>query len=113
MDIKQYSEHLTTLGTRYLTDGVRAWEAYTKAVGDALSGSGRTEDLQKRFTHIVLRDGPELARKLTLANLDYYKGLMDAGFSFGTQVFETTAKKSEPARRGAPRGKRKAKRAQS
>jgi hypothetical protein len=113
MDIKQYGERLTTLGTRYLTEGVRAWEAYTRAVGDALSGSGRTEDLQKRFTHIALRDGPELARKLMQSNMDYYKGAMDAGFSFGTQFFETTAKKTEPSRRGAPRGKRKAKRSQS
>lgn len=105
MDIKEYGDRLTTLGTRYLTEGARAWEAYTRAVADALSGSGRTEDLQKRFTHITLRDGPELARKLTQSNIDYYKGVTDAGFNFGTQFFETTLKKTAQSQR--PAGKRK------
>jgi hypothetical protein len=105
MDIKEYGDRLTMLGTRYLTEGARAWEAYTRAVAEALSGSGRTEDLQKRFTHIALRDGPELARKLTQSNLDYYKGAMDAGFNFGTQFFETTLKKAAQSQR--PTGKRK------
>jgi hypothetical protein len=105
MDIKEYGDLLTTVGTRYLTEGARAWEAYTKAVAEALSGSGRTEDFQKRFTHIALRDGPELARKLTQSNLDYYKGVMDAAFNFGTQFFETTVKKTAQTQR--PAGKRK------
>jgi len=105
MDIKEFGDRLTTVGTRYLTEGARAWEAYTRAVAEALSGSGRTDDLQKRFTHIALRDGPELARKLTQSNIDYYKGVMDAGFNFGTQFFETTLKKAAPSQR--PVGKRK------
>lgn len=105
MDIKEYGDRLTTLGTQYLAVGARAWEAYTRAVAEALSGSSRTEDLQKRFTHIALRDGPELARKLAQCNIDYYKGAMDTGFNFGTQFFETTLKKAAQSQR--PMGKRK------
>jgi len=110
MDIKEYGDLLTTVGTRYLAEGARAWEAYTKAVAEALSGSGRAEDLQKRFTHIALRDGPELARKLTQSNIDYYKGVMDAGFNFGTQFFETTVKKTTQTQRAAGKRKRTTKR---
>ena len=111
MDIKEYGDRLTTLGTRYLTEGARAWEAYTRAIAEALSGSGRTEDLQKRFTNIALHDGPELAHKLTQSNVDYYKGVMDVGFNFGTQFFETTSKKAaESQRSAAAKRKRKSKR---
>lgn len=110
MDIKEYGDRLTTLGTRYLAEGARAWEAYTRAVAETFSGSGRIEDLQKRFTHIALRDGPELARKLAECNMDYYKGIMDTGFNFGTQFFETASKKAEQSQRTAAKRKRATKR---
>lgn len=109
MDIKDYGTRLTTLGTRYLAEGARAWEGYTKAVAEALSGSGRGEDIQKNFTHVALRDGPELARNLAQCNIDYYKGVMDTGFSFGTQFFETIVKKTAESESITTKRKRKTK----
>lgn len=105
MDFKQYGDRLTELGTKYITEGARAWETYTRAVADSLSGKAGSEDLQKRFTHIAFTEGPELARKLTKSNIDYYTGVMNAAFSFGTQLFESTLKQpTRPSQaKGAPR----------
>ena len=94
MDFKEYGDRLTELGTKYITDGARAWETYTRAVADALSGKTRTEDLQKRFSQIAFNEGPELARKLAQSNIDYYMGVTNAAFNFGTQLFESTFKKA-------------------
>ncbi len=110
MDFKQYGDRLTELGTKYVTEGARAWESYTRAIADSLSGKARSEDLQKQFTHIAFNEGPELARKLTKSNIDYYTGVMNAAFSFGSQLFESTFK--QPTRPGREKAtpKRAAKR---
>jgi hypothetical protein len=110
MDFKEYGDRLTELGTTYITEGARAWESYTRAIADALSGKARTEDLQKRFTQIAFNEGPELARKLAQCNIDYYMGVMNAGFNFGTQLFESTFKKAtQPGARTTGKPKRTAK----
>jgi hypothetical protein len=105
MDFKEYGDRLTELGTKYITEGARAWETYTRAVVDALSGKARAEDLQERFTDIAFNAGPELARKLAQCNIDYYTGVVNAGFSFSTQWFESTFKQT--ARPGRQTGGRK------
>lgn len=110
MDIKEYGDRLTTLVTRYLAEGASALEAYARAVAEAFSGSGRTEDLEKRYTRIALRDAPELARKLAQCNMDYYKGIVDTGFNFGTEFLETTAKKAAQSQRAPGKRKRTTKR---
>ena len=109
MDFKQYGDRLTELGTKYITDGARAWETYTRAIADSLAGKAGSEDLQKRFTHIAFNEGPELARKLTKSNIDYYTGVMNAAFSFGSQLFESTFKQPTQPARGKGVAKRAAK----
>lgn len=99
MDLKQYGDRLTELGTKYITDGARAWENYTRAIADSFSGKPGSEDLQKRFNQIAFNEGPELARKLTKSNIDYYTGVMNAAFSFGSQLFESTLKQTAQATR--------------
>ncbi len=110
MDFKQYGDRLTELGTKYITEGARAWETYTRAIADSLSGKAGSEDLQKRFSRIAFNEGPELARKLTKSNIDYYTGVMNASFTFGSQLFESTFKQPTQPGRAKAVVKRAAKR---
>lgn len=90
MDSKEYSEQLMRYGTRYLEDGLRAWERYLQGFSQAGGGEVKIDEAQQRYADFARKDGAEAVRKLMQINYDYYMSLMNAYFEFSESALNAS-----------------------
>lgn len=95
MNGKEQSEQLLDYGTKYLENGMRAWERYVQAVSDSAKDDCNVEAVQKKFTDFAQLEGAETMNKLMQINYDYYMSLMNAYFEFTEHMVQASLKDSE------------------
>ncbi len=104
MNSKEHSDQLLDYGTKYLENGMRAWERYVQVISDSAKDDCSLETVQKKFTNFAQQDGAEAMKKLMQINFDYYMSLMNAYFEFTEHVMQASLKDSETQDAVTPSG---------
>ena len=90
MDSKEYSDQLLKYGTRYVEDGVRAWERLLQGYSQAAGAEVKLDEAQQRFAEFARQDGADAVRKLMQINYDYYMSLMNTYLDFSERAFNAS-----------------------
>lgn len=90
MDTKEYSDQILKYGTRYLEDGLRAWERLLQGYNRSAGGEIRLDEAQRRFAEFARKDGADAVRKLMQINYDYYLSLMNAYLEFSESALDAS-----------------------
>jgi len=92
VDYREYSEKLLDSSTKYMEDGMRAWERYLQVMGDSEKSEYKVEEAQKKFMEFAQSEGAETMKKVVQSSFDFYLSLMNAAFEFNQQVVEALSK---------------------
>jgi len=95
VDSKEYSDQLFNYGTRYLEDGLRAWERYLQGFNQAAGGEIKLDEAQQRFAEFARKDGADAVRKLMQINYDYYTSLINAYLEFSENALSASVQGSK------------------
>ncbi len=94
MDSKEYRDQLLNYGTKYLENGMRAWERYFQGVNNTEKDEFNFQAAQEKLADFTQQEGAEAVRKLVQINYDYFMSLTNAYFEFSEQVMQASLKDS-------------------
>lgn len=95
MDYRDYNEKLLDSSTRYMEDGMRAWERYLQVMSDATKGDYKVDEVQKKFMEFAQHEGSETMKKLMQSSFDYYLSLINAALEFNQHTVEALSENTE------------------
>ncbi len=95
MDSKEYSDQILKYGTRYLEDGVRAWERLLQGYNQSAGGQVKLDEAQQRLADFARKDGADAVRKLMQINYDYYLSLMNAYLEFSESALKASLQEGD------------------
>ena len=95
MDSKEYSEQLLDYSTKYLENGMRAWERYVQVVNNTAKDDYNVGAIQKKLEDFAQQEGADAVSKLIHINCDYYMSLMNAYFEFSEHVMQASLEGDE------------------
>jgi len=95
VDSKECSEQLLNYSTKYLENGMRAWERYVQVVNNTAKDDYNVDAIQKKIEDFAQQEGADAVSKLVQINYDYYISLMNAYFEFSEHVMQASLKDRE------------------